>query len=212
MKTYLFVPSCSCLSTKLASGKQVAVDSSWKRCGQFKGNRSFLHAAPGTLHKARSRFSVSMKTEAWVKLIKTEQLKPGDLKPFFVAGQSLLVVCDYDGQVYCSANVCPHLGTPLDQGTVSSGNLICAQHKTAWRLSDGKLAGKWCPYPPILGPLLGKLKAPQDLTVFPVREMNGFIEALIDLDAAKEFESNYWRGILDAQGKATGAAFIVSNS
>jgi len=34
MKTYLFVPSCSCLSTKLASGKQVAVDSSWKRCGQ----------------------------------------------------------------------------------------------------------------------------------------------------------------------------------
>eukprot|EP00871_Galdieria_phlegrea_P005041 jgi/Galph1/5538/GphlegSOOS_G4175.1 len=148
-----------------------------------------------------------MKTEAWVKLVKTDDLKPGDLKPFFVAGQSLLVVCDYDGQVYCTANVCPHLGTPLDQGSVGNGTIVCAQHKTAWRLSDGKLAGDWCPFPPVLGPLLGKVEGSTRFSRISCREMNGFIEALVDLDAVKEFESNYWKGILDAQGKATGGYY-----
>lgn len=210
MKSYLFIQPGICYSTRGVCDKRASV-TRWKRFAQVKGNSSFV-VAPSTLKtagrtKSTNSFSLSMKTEAWVKLVKTEEIKPGDLKPFFVAGQSLLVVCDYDGQVYCTANVCPHLGTPLDQGIVGSGTLICAQHKTSWRLSDGKLAGKWCPYPPILGPLLGKLKAPQDLAVYPVREMNGFIEALVDLDAVKEFESNYWRGILDAQGKATGGYY-----
>ncbi|GJQ15433.1 hypothetical protein GpartN1_g7224.t1 [Galdieria partita] len=211
MKSCLFIQPCTCFSSKLARSNRVVESSGLKRLHWLKGNRSFVVApfTPKTVDEIANtcRLSISMKTEAWVKLVKTEEIKPGDLKPFFVAGQSLLVVCDYDGQVYCTANVCPHLGTPLDQGLIGSGTLICAQHRTSWRLSDGKLAGKWCPYPPILGPLLGKLKVPQDLAVFPVREMNGFIEALVDLDAAKEFESNYWRGILDAQGKATGGYY-----
>ncbi|EME26685.1 ferredoxin component (biphenyl dioxygenase, Rieske iron-sulfur component related protein) [Galdieria sulphuraria] len=209
MKSCLFVQPCTSFSSKITYTKKVVVSSGLKRLELWKGNRSYVVAPFTKVGETTNtpRYSISMKTEAWVKLVKTEEIKPGDLKPFFVAGQSLLVVCDYDGQVYCTANVCPHLGTPLDQGLIGSGTLICAQHRTSWRLSDGKLAGKWCPYPPILGPLLGKLKVPQDLSVFPVREMNGFIEALIDLDAAKEFESNYWRGILDAQGKATGGYY-----
>ncbi|GJD05567.1 hypothetical protein Gasu2_00290 [Galdieria sulphuraria] len=132
MKSCLFVQPCTSFSSKITYTKKVVVSSGLKRLELWKGNRSYV-VAPFT------------------KLVKTEEIKPGDLKPFFVAGQSLLVVCDYDGQVYCTAN--------------------------------------------------NFLEVPQDLSVFPVREMNGFIEALIDLDAAKEFESNYWRVFLVALNK-----------
>ncbi len=147
---------------------------------------------------------VTMKTEAWVPLISTTEIAPGELKGVVTMGQSILVSCDYDGQVYASANICPHLGTPLVDGTVADGVLTCAQHKSSWDLTSGALAGEWCPYPPLVGPLLGKLQGPRDLAVYPVRQNGGDIEALLNVDAKNDFESDYWAGLLDAKGKATG--------
>eukprot|EP00172_Hildenbrandia_rubra_P000096 Plantae.Rhodophyta-Hildenbrandia_rubra.ctg10437.p1 GENE.Plantae.Rhodophyta-Hildenbrandia_rubra.ctg10437~~Plantae.Rhodophyta-Hildenbrandia_rubra.ctg10437.p1 ORF type:complete len:218 (+),score=45.34 Plantae.Rhodophyta-Hildenbrandia_rubra.ctg10437:56-655(+) len=150
---------------------------------------------------------VTMKSDAWVQLLPTSDISPGELKGVFTAGQSLLVSCDYDGQVYASANICPHLGTPLVDGSVGDGVLTCAQHKSSWDLSTGELAGDWCPFPPLLGPLLGKLQGPKNLQVYPVRENAGYIEALINVDARKDFEKDYWFGLLDATGKSTGGYY-----
>jgi nitrite reductase/ring-hydroxylating ferredoxin subunit len=150
---------------------------------------------------------VSMKQDAWVPLLTTSEISPGDLKGVNVAGQAILVSCDYDGQVYASANICPHLGTPLTDGSIGDGVLTCAQHKSSWDLTTGELAGEWCPFPPLIGPLLGKLQAARPLSVYPVRENAGTIEALLDVDARKDFEKEYWQGILDAKGKATGAYY-----
>ena len=148
-----------------------------------------------------------MESEAWVQLLPTSDIQPGELKGVYTAGQSLLVSCDYDGQVYASANICPHLGTPLTDGAIGDGVLTCAQHKSSWDLSTGELAGDWCPFPPLLGPLLGKLQGPRNLQVYPVRENAGYIEALINVDAREDFEKDYWFGLLDASGKSTGGYY-----
>lgn len=144
-----------------------------------------------------------MKKEAWVPLIETNDISPGQLKGVVAAQQQVLVACDYDGQVYASANVCPHLGTPMNDGEVADGVLVCAQHKSSFDLTTGAVK-EWCTFPPLVGPLLGKLSTPCDLPVYAVRENAGTIEALLDVEAREDYEKDYWKGILDAKGKASG--------
>lgn len=151
-----------------------------------------------------ARRSITMEQEAWVPLVEVADISPGELRGVIAAGQSVLVSCDYDGQVYACANVCPHLGTPLTDGAVADGVLTCAQHKSSFDLSTGEIVGGWCPFPPLIGPLLGLLKGPQPLPVYAVRENSGTIEALLNVEAREDFEKNYWQGLLDARGKATG--------
>lgn len=72
-------------------------------------------------------------------------------------------------------------------------------------LSAGDVVGDWCPFPPILGPLiLGNLAPPEKVATFPVRAKGQTIEVFIDRNLKERFESKYWSGLLDAQGKATG--------
>ena len=149
---------------------------------------------------------MTMRQEAWVRLVPSSELQPGDLKGLSVAGQSLLVAVDNDGTVYVTQGLCSHLAVPLDQGTIGDGVLTCSQHRSSFDLKTGEVLS-WCTYPPILGPLLGKLQPPTPISVYPVREQAGFIEAYLQVDARDEFEKNYWRGILDAQGKATGGYY-----
>mmetsp|Transcript_40776 Transcript_40776/g.127601 ORF Transcript_40776/g.127601 Transcript_40776/m.127601 type:complete len:123 (+) Transcript_40776:305-673(+) len=118
---------------------------------------------------------------------------------------NLLIAADTNGAIYCLANVCPHLGTPLDQGTVANGVIVCPLHKTAFSLKSGEVVGDWCPFPPILGPMvLGKLEPAKNVATFPVRSSGSNIQVQVNKNARAEFESGYWAGILDAQGKATG--------
>ena len=67
--------------------------------------------------------------------------------------------------------------------------------------------GKWCPSPPIIRGLIGTIFPQQGVWVPQVREQGGFIEVLVDVNAKAEFEKKYWKGILDAQGKADGGYY-----
>lgn len=76
------------------------------------------------------RSAVSMKDKdtapvpvknSWVKVCEASDLKPNSLKPTFAAGQDILVAVDKSGTVFATANVCPHIGTPLDQGKIKDG-------------------------------------------------------------------------------------------
>ncbi|CAM9430795.1 unnamed protein product [Choristocarpus tenellus] len=146
------------------------------------------------------------KKEEWVSVLKTSEIAPGELVGVETDGLQLLIAADQKGAIYATANICPHLGTPLDQGSINAaGAIVCPLHKSAFSLETGELVGDWCPFPPLLGPLvLGKLEPPKNLAVFNVRASGGNIQVLINRNMKNEFETRYWSGLLDAQGKATG--------
>merc|ERR1719387_2749627 len=129
----------------------------------------------------------------WTTICDSKDLSPNSLKAGFGAGQDILIATDKGGKAFAAANVCPHIGTPLD--------------RSAFDLKTGNLVGPWCPAPPLIGPLTGKLKSPRALQVFQCRTQGGKVQVLLDVNAKKRFDSNYWRGILDAQGKVDGGYY-----
>jgi nitrite reductase/ring-hydroxylating ferredoxin subunit len=111
---------------------------------------------------ARSR-QLSMKKEVtkkeeWVTVLKSKDIAAGDLVPVEVDGLAILIAADLDGKIFAIANSCPHLGTPLENGRLGErSTIVCPLHKSAFSLQTGEVVGDWCPFPPILGPLiLGK--------------------------------------------------------
>ena len=40
-----------------------------------------------------------------------------------------------------------------------------------------------------------------------MRKQGGSLQALVNVNAKAQFESNYWRGVLDAQGKVDGGYY-----
>jgi nitrite reductase/ring-hydroxylating ferredoxin subunit len=94
----------------------------------------------------------------------------------------------------------------LENGRLGEGStIVCPLHKSAFSLSTGDVVGDWCPFPPILGPIvLGGLAPPEKVSTFPVRAKGSNIEVFIDRNLKERFESKYWYGLLDARGKANG--------
>jgi nitrite reductase/ring-hydroxylating ferredoxin subunit len=149
---------------------------------------------------------------------------PGEMVPVIVAGIDLLVIATIDGRsLYCIANSCPHLGTPLETGkllrlpteikspplasetmtmTNSDGTdgiiftetdlsnilsqdgcedcIICPLHRTAFALKSGEVRGEWCPYPPVIGAIMGTVKTPTPAAVFEVRTRGKNIEVRLN--------------------------------
>jgi nitrite reductase/ring-hydroxylating ferredoxin subunit len=68
-----------------------------------------------------SRFtsSKSSNDEQWIPVFPKTRIDPGEVVPVTIAGIDLLVVASADGRrLYCIANSCPHLGTPLETGRI----------------------------------------------------------------------------------------------
>jgi Rieske 2Fe-2S family protein len=79
---------------------------------------------------------------SWFYVCRDERLAAGDRFVADVAGESVLVVKDRDGQVQAHANVCRHRGARLceESGPGSKAGITCPYH--AWTYSlDGRLIG-----------------------------------------------------------------------
>lgn len=59
------------------------------------------------------------KSEEWIVLAPKTRISPGEIVALTAAGIDLLLVASKDGQIHCMANSCPHLGTPLEVGTLA---------------------------------------------------------------------------------------------
>ena len=74
-------------------------------------------------------------------------------------GGHVIAVYDHDGQVYAVDNRCPHMGFPLDRGTVKDGILTCHWHHARFDLASG---GTFDPFA-------------DDVRAFPVHIIDGEI-------------------------------------
>ena len=88
--------------------------------------------------------------------------------------------------------------------------IVCPLHGSSFKVTNGELID-WCVSPPIIGPLTGLIVDKKNLLVFEVRQGgflgSGEVEVLVDTNAKKAYEANYWKGLLDAQGKDDGTYY-----
>jgi nitrite reductase/ring-hydroxylating ferredoxin subunit len=79
-----------------------------------------------------------------------------------------LAIFLYDSKIYAVDNRCPHMGFPLNQGTVKDGILTCHWHHARFDLMNGGTFDQWA----------------GDVTSFPVETRNGN-EVWIDISLAE---------------------------
>lgn len=147
---------------------------------------------------------------SWIKTgLKTGDVAPGQLVAKTLAGNDVLVGKTESGTLFCVGNLCPHIGTPMSEGADVIGDVIvCPLHGSSFKTSNGELID-WCPSPPLIGPITGLLVEKKNLLIFEVRSnfFGGDVEVLVDTNAKKAYEADYWKGLLDAQGKNNGTYY-----
>ena len=123
--------------------------------------------------------------------------------------ESLAIVRDVSGKLVAIVDKSPYLGVPLSYGSVIECNgetcIRCPQSKTLFSLRTGKVVGDWIPFPPVINNVLRLVVGDaNDIIKYPLKVKNGKVQVEVDVNAKDRFESQYWRGLLDAQGKAEG--------
>lgn len=142
--------------------------------------------------------------EEWVVVFPKTRLDPGEVVPVNIGGIDLLVAASVDGKkLYSIANSCPHLGTPLETGPMirrpvesdmnSDDNfedcIVCPLHRTTFSMETGEVRGEWCPYPPVIGAVMGAVKQKSPVAVFDVRSRGKNVEVRIN-SSLEEMERN----------------------
>mmetsp|Transcript_67405 Transcript_67405/g.162933 ORF Transcript_67405/g.162933 Transcript_67405/m.162933 type:complete len:188 (-) Transcript_67405:181-744(-) len=145
--------------------------------------------------------------KVWVSWIDASDAKPGTINSGFRYGQEIAIVCDPKGGLFALSNKMPPTGQPTTFAKFGEkGTVVEPITLTEFSTKTGKQVGTWCPSP--VGRLLiGRLTSPSDIPVFPVRKQGGSVQVQINVNAKAQFESKYWRGVLDAQGKVDGGYY-----
>ena len=94
-------------------------------------------------------------------------------------GGHAIAVFFHDGQVHAVDNRCPHMGFPLERGSVRDGILTCHWHHARFELSSG---GTFNPFA-------------DDVRTFPVNVVDG--KVWIDPAPAPRDESRHWQQRLE---------------
>lgn len=128
--------------------------------------------------------------------------KPGSATSGVAGGLAICIAVDKKGSIYALGDKCPPVNQPLSFGKVNDdGTIQDPVLGTKFNLKTGDVVA-WCPSG--IGKLIGGAFTPQGVATFPVRQRGNKIEVQVDVNAKANFESNYWSGVLDAQGKADG--------
>jgi nitrite reductase/ring-hydroxylating ferredoxin subunit len=110
----------------------------------------------------------------WTKAIAATELPEGARKVVTLDGKKVLLL-NHEAKIYAVANNCPHMKLPMKNGKITpEGAIVCPFHRSAFDLCSGE-ATTWTPFPPVVGPLMGKMKAATGLPVFPTRTDDGSI-------------------------------------
>ncbi len=146
-----------------------------------------------------SNMDILNRRSEWVVACSKTRVGPGQIIPCVVNGLDIIVFASRDGKrLDAFANSCPHLGSPFDLATVERkpateqgqriddgvGDgcvdcIVCPVHRTAFEIQSGDVRGEWCPYPPVLGKVMGFTKPKNKLVKFAVRLRGKNVEVRI---------------------------------
>lgn len=126
---------------------------------------------------------------------------PGGCTSSVAGGLALCIAVDEKGSIFALGDKCPPVSQPLSFGKVQGGTITDPVLGTKFNLKTGEVV-EWCPTG--IGKLLGGLFEPIGVPVYPVKKAGNVIQVQVDVNAKANFESQYWSGILDAQGKSNG--------
>ena len=189
----------------------IAAASAFAPAGFTPALRSGCTAFKGAAVSAQTtgRISGPVMADAWVRVVPGDTVGAGQQADRLVAGAAVLCGRYSNGKVWAISAKNSATGTEMFGGDVDEGaqTLKDPQWGTQYSLINGDVVGKWCPSPPIIGGIIGTIFPQQGVWVPQVREQGGYIEVLVDVNAKAEFEKKYWKGILDAQGKADGGYY-----
>jgi nitrite reductase/ring-hydroxylating ferredoxin subunit len=127
----------------------------------------------------------------WLRAAALSELDPHGLKTVSLGGRTL-VLWRYEGRVYALDNRCPHMGFPLDRGTLRDGLLSCHWHNARFDLRTG---GTFDPFA-------------DDVQVFPAEERDGAI--WVNLAAQRDARAYYRRRLAD--GLAQDIRLVLAKS
>jgi 3-phenylpropionate/trans-cinnamate dioxygenase ferredoxin subunit len=74
----------------------------------------------------------------FVKACSVNDLKPGGMRGFLVAGKPVLLV-NLDGTYYAMGNVCTHMGCTLAEGRLKDGTVQCPCHASVFDVKTGNV-------------------------------------------------------------------------
>ena len=72
----------------------------------------------------------------YVKIMPEEDLPIGK-SAIISAGEAEIALFNYKGKYYAIANKCPHRGSPLGEGRIEEGIVICPGHEWRFKLASG---------------------------------------------------------------------------
>ena len=79
-------------------------------------------------------------------------------------GDKEIALFNYKGDFYAIDNTCPHKGSPLGEGRIEEGILICPNHEWRFELKSG-----WCPQNPELSTEVYPIKIHDEKHVLEVK-------------------------------------------
>ena len=115
---------------------------------------------------------------AWTTALAADELTPGTRQVVKLAERSLLLLNE-SGTIHAVDSICPHLKLSLKKSKVTAdGSLVCPWHRSEFDLETGNVKS-WCPFPPVVGSMLGKISSEKTLGVYPTKVEDG--QVLVDL-------------------------------
>ncbi|KAL9189235.1 hypothetical protein ACHAXT_011725 [Thalassiosira profunda] len=127
---------------------------------------------------------------------------PGSATSGVAGGLAICIAVDPKGAVYALGDKCPPVNQPLSFGKVGDdGTIADPVLGTKFSLKTGEVVD-WCPAG--LGKLIGGIFDPVGVPTYPVKAQGKSVQVQVDVNYKANFESEYWSGILDAQGKSNG--------
>jgi nitrite reductase/ring-hydroxylating ferredoxin subunit len=127
----------------------------------------------------------------WVRAIAASELPEGGRKAINLAGH-VIALFNSNGRIFAVDNRCPHMGFPLDRGTVRDCILTCHWHHARFDLATGGTFDQWA----------------DDVRVFAVRVEDGAI--MVDVGEAGDRRRHFLRRLGD--GLERDIALVIAKS